>query len=350
MNLIQSNRLTATLTILLFSGTLKSPAQLPEIRYGQKVPLSVRQIYDKGLDYLARVQLKSGGWPAGGGGQNGPGVDGICVMAFLASGSDPNFGQYASNVHKGLQSIIQAQNASTGFMGNSMYHHGFGMLALAEAYGIVHESNLWKDGKTERSRSIGKALELAVRAAITSQNQNPHKAWRYSPRANDADTSVAGAVLMGLLASRNAGIEVPDKAINSALDYFKSMTSPKGNVGYAGGVGGFGDSLARSSIATLVFAIARQKDKDNFKATAEYLKNNIENQGTSGWPFYTRYYQAQAYFQADYDAWQIWNRRLIREVKAMQGPDGSVRGAAYPTGMSLLALGLNYRFLPIYER
>ena len=350
MTSILFNRIVILLVLLTCSGAFQCLAQLPEIRYGQKVPLSVRQIYDKGLDYLAKIQLKTGGWPSGGGGQTGPGLDGICVMAFLASGSDPNFGQYASTIHRGLQNIIRTQNASTGFMGNSMYHHGFGMLALAEAYGIVHEANLWKEGKDDGSRSIGKALELAVRAAITSQNQNPHKAWRYSPRANDADTSVAGAVLMGLLAARNAGIEVPDKAIDAALNYFKAMTSPKGNVGYSGGVGGFGDSLARSSIATLVFAIARQKEKDNYKSTANYLKKNLENQGNSGWPFYTRYYQAQAYFQADYEAWKIWNRRLIREVKAMQGPDGSVRGAAYPTGMSLLALGLNYRFLPIYER
>ena len=36
-----------------------------------------------------------------------------------------------------------------------------------------------------------------------------------------------------------------------------------------------------------------------------------------------------------------------------QAPDGSFegsRGEAYGTAMSLLALALNYRFLPIYER
>lgn len=327
-----------------------SRAQLPEIRYGQKVPLAVRQIYDKGLDYLQKTQRQDGAWPSGGPGQQGAGLNGICLMAFLASGSDPNFGPYAATVHKGLEYIIKNQNASTGYLGGSMYHHGFGMLALAEAYGIVHESNLWKNGKSGSTRSIGQALELSVRAAVTSQSQNPNKSWRYSPQATDADTSVAGAVLMGLLAARNAGIEVPDKAVNSALGYFKSMTSPNGNVGYAGGIGGFGDSLARSSIATLVFAIARQKDKDNYKNTVEYLRKNVDNTGQSSWPFYTRYYQAQAFFQADYEAWQLWNRRLIREVKAMQGPDGSVQGSAYSTGMSLLALGLNYRFLPIYER
>jgi len=33
-----------------------------------------------------------------------------------------------------------------------------------------------------------------------------------------------------------------------------------------------------------------------------------------------------------------------------QAPDGSFNNGAYETGMSLLALALNYRFLPVYER
>ena len=59
-----------------------------------------------------------------------------------------------------LRYLITAQDASTGIMGQSMYHHGFAMLGLAEAYGAVDERNLWPDGKGPRS--IGQALELAV--------------------------------------------------------------------------------------------------------------------------------------------------------------------------------------------
>ena len=36
-------------------------------------------------------------------------------------------------------------------------------------------------------------------------------------------------------------------------------------------------------------------------------------------------------------------------MRDIQHDDGSF-GGAYQTGMSLLALALNYRFLPIYER
>ena len=41
------------------------------------------------------------------------------------------------------------------------------------------------------------------------------------PNSTDADTSVTGAVLMGLLAARNAGMEVADEMIDTALEYMR---------------------------------------------------------------------------------------------------------------------------------
>jgi len=60
----------------------------------------------------------------------------MALMVLLASGEDPNFGMYSNNVRRALKSIISAQNANTGILGSSMYHHGFAMLGLAEAYGV----------------------------------------------------------------------------------------------------------------------------------------------------------------------------------------------------------------------
>jgi len=277
---------------------------------------------------------------------------------FLASGEDPNFGRYRNHVRRALRNIISSQNPNTGYLGGrvtqhgSMYHHGFAMLALAESYGAVDETDLSAGSETADSRSIGAALELAVRAAITAQKKNPHGAWRYSPDATDADTSVSGAVLVGLLAARNAGIEVPDASIDQAISYYKSMTSDSGQVAYSGIGGGLGDSLARSSIAALVFALAHRKDLPQYEATVRYLTGRLEDQ-PAAWPEYTLYYQSQALFQGDVEAWEKWNQLLIRKLKASQQEDGSFVGQLGPslsTSMSLLALALNYRLLPIYER
>jgi hypothetical protein len=326
-------------------------AQLPQERFGDVVPRDVREMYDRGLQFLAQTQAEDGSWR---GGQVGAGQTGLCLLAFLASGEDPNFGQYSSHIRKALRSIIQSQDANTGYFGNSMYHHGFAMLALAEAYGTVDDRNLWPGGEAANQRSIAAALELAVRASITSQKKNSFGGWRYSPDSTDADTSVSGAVLVGLLAARNAGIEVPDESIDRAVAYYKSMTSDSGAVAYAGGMGGFGESTARTSIAALVYAVARRKDLPQYKSTVDYLKERLEQTSTNDhYREYTLYYQAQALFQGDVESWEKWNKLLVRELKAQQQPDGSFNGQfgkELGTSMSLLALALNYRFLPIYER
>ena len=350
INISRCRRLTLSLACLALWGCASSTyAQVPGIRFGEVVPRDVREIYDRGLHYLATTQTENGDWA--GGGEQGPGVTGMALMVLLASGEDPNFGLYSNHVRKALRHIISQQNAGIGTLGNSMYHHGFAMLALAEAYGAVDDRTLWKGSEPNR-RSIGQALELAVRAAVTSQKKNSFGGWRYTPDSTDADTSVSGAVLVGLLAARNAGIEVPDESLDRAITYFTKMTSDAGHVGYSGGFGGFDESLARISIATLVYSVGRRKDLPQFKATIGYLAQKLENPPQS-YPDYTRYYQSQALFQGDVEAWEKWNKLLIKQLKTNQAADGSIKGdfgTTIGTSLSMLAVALNYRFLPIYER
>ena len=341
--------LLAALAVSFTLVTTSVRAQVMQEHIGEVVPRDVREMYDRGLQYLTKTQNEEGGWS---GGQSGPGITGMALMAYLASGEDPNFGLYSNQVRRAVRSIIRAQDASTGFFPNSMYHHGFATLGLAEAYGTVDDRNLWPAGDKGKGRTIGSALELAVRAAITSQKKNSFGGWRYSPNSNDADTSVSGAVLVGLLAARNAGIEVPDDSIDRAISFYQSMTSDSGQVAYTGGIGGFDESTARISIGSLVYAVARRKDIPQYKATVEHLKQRLEAAPNS-YREYTSYYEAQALFQGDIEAWGKWNKLLIRSLKQQQQADGSFNGDFGPqvaTPMSLLALALNYRFLPIYER
>ena len=160
----------------LIAAAPAAMAQAPLAHHGEAVPRDVREMYDRGLQYLAGKQTENGDWTDG---QNGPGTTGMALMAFMASGEDPNFGRYRNHVRRALRSIISAQDGTTGYLGNSMYHHGFGMLALAEAYGAVDDRDLWPAGLPRTSgqpsshRTIGAALELAVRSAVTSQKNNP---------------------------------------------------------------------------------------------------------------------------------------------------------------------------------
>jgi hypothetical protein len=346
-------------------------AQPPASRRGEVVPPDVREIYKRGLQFLAASQAQDGTWDGGepgpgmkqglenaaradeswaSSGKQGAGVTALALLTFLAAGEDPNFGIYSSHIGKSLRNLIATQDPKSGYFGPSMYHHGFAMLALAEAYGAVDERRLWPEGKAPRS--VGQALELAVRAAITAQKSNPWNAWRYSPTGQDADASVSGAVLVGLLAARNAGIEVPDESIDKAIAYFRSTTDKSGDVYYLTPGNSLSTSTARVSIAALAYAVARRKDLPEFKATLGYLK---QRKGEPPGPFgeYTLYYESQALFQGDVDTWAKWNEILVRNLKQAQQPDGSISGRFNPvisTSLALLSLALNFRFLPIYER
>ncbi|HYF37675.1 MAG TPA: squalene--hopene cyclase, partial [Prosthecobacter sp.] len=216
---------------LLWTGTLLATASVgaqdSALRFGGQIPPEVDTVYERGLAWLVGAQADDGSWK---GGNEGCGVDGICLMAFLASGEDPNYGRYAKTIQGALRAIITKQETQTGYLPNSMYHHGFATLALAEAYGAVDESLVWQGAKPVRS--IAEALDLAIRCAATSQKKNRWGGWRYAPDATDADTSVTGAVLMGLLAARNAGLEVADDVVDAAMEYMRRSTGKDGSVAY----------------------------------------------------------------------------------------------------------------------
>ena len=328
-------------------GTFSAEAQNASIRLGNEIPPEVDTIYERGLGFLSANQADDGSWRS----RSEHGITGLCLMAFLASGEDPNFGRYRLNVKRAVRSIILGQE-TTGFIPTSMYHHGFAMLALAEAYGAVDEATLWEAGDTDRKKTIVEALEDAVNLAVDSQAKNHSGGWRYSPTSTDADTSVTGSVLMGLLGCRNAGIHVPDETIENALAYMQQNTAASGFVAYSGGIGGGGNSVARSSVAALVYAVGHKREWEEYANALEHIASKLDHKETSH-THYFYYYMAQALYQGDPVAWEQWNRKTSRMLADQQSPEGSFSGSygeAYGTAMSLLSLALNYRFLPIYER
>lgn len=343
------NRSLSLLSILLASLSLPLSSEAQStIQLGGEIPPEVETIYERGLNYLAQTQSEDGSWRS----RSEHGITGLCLMAFLAGGEDPNYGRYRLQIKRAIRSIITGQDTN-GFIPNSMYHHGFAMLALAEAYGAVDEETLWEGADPEENRkSIAETLELAIQLAVEAQQKNRWGGWRYSPTSTDADTSVTGSVLMGLLACRNAGLAVPDEAIENALVYMQRNTASSGFVAYSGGIGGGGESMARSAVATLVYAVGQKREWDEFQASLGHITERLEHKETSHLHYFY-YYMAQALFQGDPDSWDRWNRKMARLLADQQSEEGYFNGSygeAYGTAMSLLSLALNYRFLPIYER
>ena len=295
---------------------------------------NVDRLYVRGLQYLVRTQSQDGSWPDSTYGKE-PAVVGLAVVSMLAHGDDPNVGPYSQSIRRGLDYILKQVNKKTGYIGRSMYNHGFATLALAEAYGAVDDAQL------------GPALQQAVRLILTSQASNPLGAWRYSPESTDADTTVSGAQMVALFAARAAGIAVPEDAIQKALKFFASCQTPEGGYGYMSPSSPNG---ARTAIGCLVLALAKEKNSKAFRSAFDFLQKATPDMS---YQQYFLYYASQAFFHASPQAWQVWNRKNIEGLRASQAADGSWEGQfgqTFSTAASLLSLALNYRYLPIYER
>lgn len=298
-------------------------------------PAEVDRIYVRGLQYLSQTQSPDGSWPDTSYGKE-PAVVGLAVVSMLAHGDDANAGPYGQAIRRGLNFILtEIRDKKTGYIGRSMYNHGFGTLALAEAYGMVDDPRL------------GPALQQAVRLILTSQANNPLGAWRYSPESTDADTTVSGAQMVALFAARNAGIAVPEEAIQRGLKFFASCQTPEGGYGY---MSASSPNAARTAIGCLVLSLAKEKNTKAFKAAFDFLQRAPAD---FSYQQYFLYYGSQAFFHASPQAWQAWNRKNIKTLGATQNANGSFDGQfgqTFGTAASLLSLALNYRYLPIYER
>jgi hypothetical protein len=323
------------LTAVLILATPFARGQDFARREESPLPAQIESMYQRGLQYLAKSQSAQGSWPDSTGSE--PGVVGLCVVAFLAHGEDPNHGEHANSIRKGIDYILSQQNPANGYIGNSMYNHGFATLALAEAYGTFDEPK------------IAPALKKAVDLILSSQARNPQKGWRYTPESRDADTTVSGCQIVALFAARNAGLGVPDEALQKGLSYLAKCRGSDGSYGYTSQGGG---KPTLTAIGSLCLALAKDKDSAGYKASLEYLKKHLDYRDRY-YPYYYEYYMSQALFHADEAVWRDWNERNIRYLSTVQSRDGSWpgnQGAAFSTAGALLSLALNYRFLPIYEK
>lgn len=304
-----------------------------------KVTPELEAAVSRGLEYLARTQLADGSWP----GQFGrvSGVAGLAMLAFLAHGELPDEGRYGQVIRRTVDYIVSTQEANGLLSGRDrsspMYSHGFATLALAEVYGMVDDPR------------VGPALKRAVGLIVSSQNSLG--GWRYNVGSRDADTTVSGAQMVALRAAANAGMEVPEDTIKRGVAYFKRCFCPGGGFGYQGPSG---PNRARSGIGLLVLSLSGEFESPEVKTTAEWLFNRGAVTRREGHFYYTSYYCSQAMYQAGGKYWKRWNETATPTLISMQQRDGSWAstgsGVVCDTAFALLALEVNYNFLPVYQR
>jgi hypothetical protein len=363
----------------VFLPTLAALALAPTAHAQARKREGFEVAIDNALEYLAKAQNADGSWSSGGGfgrmaggGNRDPAVSALCVMAFLSAGHVPGEGKYGPVVEKGVRYVCEQQQRNGVFSAQNfgmtvMYSHGICTLMLAEVIGLMPDRR--------EAAILRKRLEAAIKLIRYAQGKfGQHKGgWRYSIEPTDADLSVTAWQIMALRAAKNVGCDVPPDIIDSAVDYVKASRDPaSGGYRYTR----FGAVTVPCTAAGILslelcgkeyHGSAESTNAANFiarqLAPGDGANRRLADFSRHNHFFYGVYYTSQAMFQIGGEYWK-WYRKYLHwlltspEAHAQHesgywlGVSGDDRNAGvnYSTAMAVLALTVEYRFLPIYQR
>src|SRR3954453_18858192 len=201
--------------LALVAALLACPAA--ELARAEELTPQHREAIKKGLEYLKKNQFKDGHWGANGDAYP-VSMTGLAGLAMLMEGSNVREGQYALNIRKAADWLMERSNRGQqrdGLLGNPdhpteagryMYGHGFGLLFLACVYG--------EEEDRERRERLKDILTRAVK--YTANAQSTQGGWYYTSKTEGHDQdegSVTVTQVQALRAARNAGIAVPKDVI-----------------------------------------------------------------------------------------------------------------------------------------
>ncbi len=308
----------------------------------------------RGLEYLAAAQDPSGAWSTDSYGESTAATS-LAVMAYLAAGYSPGEGPYGRRMDRGIRWVIDHQEANGMLVHRKshgpMYSHGISTLMLAEVWGMVGEAEM---------ESVRRALERAVRLILQAQDLekgNRHNGgWRYQVDSKDSDLSVTGWQVLALRAAKNVGCDVPAESIDRAIDYVKRCgVRDRNGFGYQPGNGA---TPTLTGVGILALEVCGDHHSPEALGGAEYLMAQPLRPG-SNYFFYGVYYTGVGMHKIGGKYAEATRDHLLDLLLPTQQGDGSWLsdhaserrvGAVYSTSLALLALSIDYRYLPIYQR
>jgi hypothetical protein len=304
------------------------------------------------LRFLAQQQRADGSWNVDATGES-TAVTSLAVMAFLAAGHVPGEGPYAPAIDKGIRHVLAHQDASGMIVEKRghgpMYDHGISTLMLSEVAGMT---------PSQQSAPIRKSLERAVRLILQAQNVRKSVresgGWRYQHNSQDSDLSVTGWQLLALRAAKDIGCDVPVQNIDLAVGYVKKCSQANG-FGYQPGSGPTSTLTAAGVLALQV--CDHQEDNEVINGVVFLQRRPLVYD--ESWFFYGAYYNAISGYKYGGNEWDRIKASLFQELLKHQQPIGSWQanngnergqGQIYSTSLAVLALTVEYGYLPIYQR
>ncbi|MEZ6057624.1 MAG: prenyltransferase/squalene oxidase repeat-containing protein [Planctomycetaceae bacterium] len=316
-----------------------------------------RQVDDalaRSLRFLAEQQKQSGAWALDDNGESTAGTS-LAVMSFMACGHVPGEGPYGQAIERGIRWVIENQQDNgmlvTRHGTGPMYSHGISTLMLAEAAGMVSDAD---------APAVRRALERAIKLILTSQavkkDSRQRGGWRYQTNSTDSDLSVTGWQVMSLRAAKDIGCDIPKEAIDDAVDYVKKC-STNDNRGF-GYQPGSHQSETMTGTGIVCLEVCGENETREAIGGADYLLDR-PIRANSNFFYYGVYYTSVGMFKIGGDYSERYRTHMIDLLLPLQNQDGSWKpehgsergaGKIYATSMSVLALAIEYRYLPIYQR
>lgn len=307
----------------------------------------------RALDHLSKRQNPSGAWSLDGQGESTAATS-LAVMAFLAAGHVPGEGPYHETIQRGIRWVLDQQQANGMLVRERghgpMYAHGISTLMLAEVAGMTD------DALARRCREgLKKAVLLILQAQSVRKDRLSAGGWRYHPNSNDSDLSVTGWQLLALRAAKNLGCDVPAEHIDAAVEYVKRCSFRNRGFGYQPGSG---SSPTRAGTGILCLEICGVHHSPEALGAADALLQD-PLRADQEWFYYGVYYCTIGLFQVGGKHWEQGKNHLIPLLLNLQAADGSWSGrqgqernlgTIYATSLSVLALSVEYQYLPIYQR
>jgi hypothetical protein len=300
--------------------------------YAELLTRRAEEALEARLRFLQKTQNADGTW--GGDGSYKIASTAFALIAFMAKGYFPDEGPYGEVLTKGVDALLREGRPSDGYMGRVMYEHGLATLALSE---------LW--GHTGRDEQVRSALKLAVKVIIGSQGEVG--AWRYQPTPRGGgDVSVTAMMTVALASAREAGILVPDKVIDRAIQYVEMCSNEvDGGFSYTG----VGPSAPeRSAAAVVSLMMCGRHDTEIVQRGLRYvLSRPFRLGGRHG--HYGCYYGAIASYKSspeDFARWYVPVRNLIGTSPITDS--GGQR--TWEVAVEAIVLAMPCGFVPAYQR
>ena len=363
---MRSLKLVAAGALLLLLAIPSGGQEAPPVPQGVD---KVDQAISRAIAFLAGIQNKDGAvQDPDRGNHNQTVMTSLAVMAMAAVGHQTTDGtKEGAAMKKALAFVLREDcQGKEGYFGerdgSRMYGHGITTLMLCEMLGMGGDS---QQDQLVRERAR-KGIQLILRAQQIKKDPRNQGGWRYNPDSPDADLSVTVWQLMSLRSARNAGLDVPKEAIDSAVGYVKRCyyskrskegknENPKSACGYEPNRS---PEYAMASAGLLSLQVCGDYDCMEVKGSAEWLKDQ-KIKYDSEWFFYGTYYYAQGMYQRGGEYATHARKEVEELLLPRQGKDGSWTathgqehgaGRVYATSMGVLSLAVKHHFMPIYQR